>query len=872
MKNTGLTEEEVQNSRRKNGTNLINYQHKNTFLKLFLESLGDPIIRILLIALGIKLLFLFQDFDWYETIGIVASILIASLVSTISEYGSEAAFARLQEESSKTKTKVRRNNQIEEILIDDVVVGDIVILNSGDKIPADGYLIEGELSVDESSLNGESKEIEKTKVNGQIKKENRCYRGSVVYNGEALMLVENVGINTEYGRLAKDLQEVTPDSPLKVRLRGLAEFISKIGYIGALLVSLSYLFSVIVIANHFDLGLIKETILNGRLMFSHLLYALTLSVTIIVVAVPEGLPMMITLVLSSNMKRMLKSNVLVRKLVGIETAGSLNVLLTDKTGTLTKGKLEVVGFMSSNLKYFKNERELYEYNELYHLVRESLVYNNASKYNDQNEVVGGNITDRALLKFFKNTKEIFPTIIQKIPFNSQNKYSLITTKKDKYMTYLKGAPEIILSKCNKRQLPDGSLSYKLDSQIIQNEIKSATTKGMRVIALAYSDKYYLTNELNNFTFIGLIFIKDELRKETVEGIKLVTEAGIQTIMLTGDDLDTALSIARESGILTNKDDLAITSVELANMSDNELLKIYPRLKVVARSLPTDKSRLVKILQSKDLVVGMTGDGVNDAPALKKADVGFAMGSGTEVSKEASDIVILDDNILSISNAILYGRTIFKSIRKFIIFQLTVNMCAMIISIIGPFIGVNTPVTIIQMLWINMIMDTFAGIAFSFEPALKEYMSEPPKKKDEPIINHYMYGEILFTGLYSAILCIIFLKLPIFKGLIRIGSANQYLMTAYFALFIFIGLFNAFNARTERINLLANINQNKVFITVITFIVVVQTYLIYFGGDLFRTYGLTFKEFFIVLTLAISVIPVDWLRKFYLRKNNLSIHT
>ncbi len=872
MKNTGLTDEEVLNSRRKNGTNLINYQKKNSFLKLFMESLGDPIIRILLIALGIKLLFLFQDFDWYETIGIVASILIASLVSTVSEYGSEAAFARLQEESSKIKTKVKRNNQITEILIDDVVVGDIIVLNSGDKIPADGYLIEGELSVDESALNGESKEIEKTKVIGKIKRENYCYRGSVVYNGEALMLVENVGINTEYGRLAKDLQEVTPDSPLKLRLRGLAEFISKIGYVGALLVSLSYLFSVIFIANHFDWSLIKETLLNGRLMFSHLLYALTLSVTIIVVAVPEGLPMMITLVLSSNMKRMLKSNVLVRKLVGIETAGSLNVLLTDKTGTLTKGKLEVIGFMSSNKEYFKKESDLYAYDTLHHIFRESLIYNNASKYNEQDEIVGGNITDRALLKFVKNQQEIMPNIVNKIPFNSKDKYSLVTIKKDRYLTYLKGAPEIILNKCNKCLLPSGTISYKIDTAGLKEEIHHATSRGMRVIALAYSDNYHLTQDLTNFTFIGLVFIKDELREETKEGIKLVTEAGIQTIMLTGDDLDTAKSIAIESGIIQNQDDIAITSQDLSQMSDEAILKLYPRLKVIARSLPSDKSRLVKLLQSRDLVVGMTGDGVNDAPALKKADVGFAMGSGTEVSKEASDIVILDDNILSISNAILYGRTIFKSIRKFIIFQLTVNMCAMIISIIGPFIGVNTPVTIIQMLWINMIMDTFAGIAFSFEPALKEYMQEPPKKKDEPIINHYMYGEILFTGLYSAILCIIFLKLPIFKALIRIGDANQYLMTAYFALFIFIGLFNAFNARTERINLLANINQNKVFITVIVFIITVQTYLIYFGGDLFRTYGLTFKEFFIVLFLAISVIPVDWIRKFYLRKNKLILHT
>ena len=338
-------------------------------------------------------------------------------------------------------------------------------------------------------------------------------------------------------------------------------------------------------------------------------------------------------------------------------------------------------------------------------------------------------------------------------------------------------------------------------------------------------------------------------------------------MITGDNKDTAYSIGKEVGLI-DENSVILTSTELNNKTDEELKKILPNLRIVARALPQDKSRLVRISEELGLVVGMTGDGVNDAPALKKADVGFAMGSGTEVAKEASDIVILDDNFKSITSAILFGRTIFKSIRKFIIFQLTVNLCAVSLSIIGPFIGVETPVTVIQMLWINMVMDTLAGLAFSFEPPLLEYMNELPKKKDEHIINRYMTGEILFTGLYSSLLCVLFLKLPFIKNFFRPDNNNLYLMTAFFGLFIFMTIFNSFNARTNRINILANIFKNRVFVLIILFILTVQIILIYYGGDLFRTAGLTYTEFLIMFLLSATVIPVDWIRKIFLRKKGL----
>ncbi len=856
----GLTQVEVEKNRKLYGNNSITDSEHNSFFKLLLESLGDPIIKILLIALAIKVVFLFKDFDYFETLGILIAIFLASFISTISEYGSEAAFRRLQEESSKIKVKVIRDNILKEIPIEEVVVKDIVVLGSGDKIPADGYIIKGELSVDESSLNGEAKEAKKyPPINSNnILDKNKVMRGSVVYNGNAYMLVTEVGDKTIYGALAREVSEEPPTSPLKIRLTGLAKLISRLGYIGAALVTISYLFSVIVIDNNFDVNLILKTITDFHVMFNHLIYALTLSVTIIVVAVPEGLPMMITLVLSSNMKRMLKNNVLVRRLVGIETAGSINVLLTDKTGTLTKGHLEVSEVITGDNTHFRSKKDIKIYSNYYEKLYECLFYNNESVFNNEGIPTGGNLTDKACLNFIGQDNNIKRRVIEKVPFNSQDKFS--KTKLDNGYVYVKGAIEKLLPNIVYYLNKMGEEKVILNKKIITKTIDILTKKGIRVLALCYEKN-------SSLVLIGLVAIKDELRNEAKEGVSLIKSAGINMIMITGDAKNTAMAIASDVGLLDN-DSIVLTSDEISKLSDEDLKKCVSRLRVVARALPTDKSRLVRILEEMDLIVGMTGDGVNDAPALKKANVGFAMGSGTEVAKEASDIVILDDNILSISKAILYGRTIFKSIRKFIIYQLTVNMCALILSIIGPFIGINTPITIIQMLWLNMIMDTFAGLAFSFEPALESFMHEPPKSKDEPIVNSYMIGEVLFTGLYSAIICILFLKLPIVREFIRTGENYKYLMTAYFALFIFIGVFNAFNARSERINILANLKKNKVFIVIIAFILLVQVYLIYNGGELFRTYGLTAKEFFIVLLLALTVFPVDFLRKIYLRKHHL----
>ena len=856
----GLSNSEVVKSREEYGTNALVMVKKDSFFKQLIRSLGDPIIKILLIALGIKTVFLIQDFDWYETVGIVIAIFLASFISTISEYGSEKAFIKLQREAEAIKVKVRRDGKVLLIDINEVVVGDIILLDSGDRIVADGVLIKGEVSVDESSITGESKEVyKKPFISGLNPSDNNeLLRGSVIYHGVGEMMVTKVGVNTFYGKISLELQEKQPESPLKLRLRDLAKVISRIGYVGAFLVAFSYLFSVLVINNNFDINRIVVTLSDTSLLFAYFLEALTLAVTIIVVSVPEGLPMMITLVLSSNMKRMLKDNVLVRKLMGIETAGSLNILFTDKTGTLTKGELEVVGVMFGNLDYYKEKKRLKSSITYYNILKKCILSNTNCVYNhDKKMWIGGNATDKAVVNYL-GEENYSVKKIKEVPFDSKNKYSYTKViEENREITYYKGAPEVLLDKCKYYISPSGRSVPFVNKKRINDVIDEYAKKGIRVLMLG-------VDEGRGLSFISLLFIKDELREEVKEGISLVRKAGIKTVMITGDNKITAMSIAKDAGIINSDRDVVLTSSELNRMSDDKVKEILPRLSVVARALPTDKSRLVRLSQELGLVVGMTGDGVNDAPALKKCDVGFSMGSGTEVAKEASDIVLLDNNFNSIVKAILYGRTIFKSIRKFIIFQLTVNFCAVFLSIVGPFIGVANPVTVIQMLWVNMVMDTLAGIAFSYEAPLLEYMEEPPKKRDEKILNSYMIHEIVFTSIYSFLLCIFFLKSPFIHSFFRNGKNDIYFMSAFFGLFIFMMIFNSFNARTSRLNIFANLLSNKVFLGVIIFIVIVQVLLIYYGGDLFRTTSLSLKEIEIMLVCAFSVIPIEFFRKLYLK--------
>lgn len=856
----GLTSDEVIKNRKKYGNNSLTKKNNDTFFKLLLETLSDPIIKILLIALGIKTIFLIKDFDWYETVGIVIAIMVASLISSISEYGSMRAFNKLTEETSLIKVRAKRDNKVIEIPINDVVYNDIILLGEGDKVPADGIIVSGTIAVDESMLDGEAKEkYKKACIDiNKIEDENKVYMSSVVYNGSALMLVTQVGDNTIYGKLAQELQEKEDPSPLKLRLTELAKNISRIGYVASFLVAFSFLFNKIFILNEFNISMILSTLTNYKIMFSYILEAMTLCVTIIVVAVPEGLPMMITLVLSSNMKTMLKNNVLVRKLMGIETAGNINVLFTDKTGTLTNGKLEVVGILSSSLEEIDIKKLNSRMKELF---MDSLSVNNESVYDTKNnKIIGGNITDKAILNYVKLYKSK-AKVINRMPFSSEKKYMF--TKIDNMgnkIKLIKGAPEVIINASNSYYDEFGIKKNISDKNKILSKVKELSGSKLRLIAMAISDDIFVTDNLKNITLLGFIVLADSIRENVLEGINLVKSASIQTIMITGDNKETAVSIARELNLIESADDIVITSDKLDKMTNEDIIKIFPKIRVIARAMPSDKSRLVNIAHEQGMVCGMTGDGVNDAPALKKADVGFAMGSGTEVAKEASDIVILDNNFMSIAQSVLYGRTIFKSIRKFIICQLTINLCSLTVSIIGPFIGIPVPITVVQMLWINMIMDTLSGLAFSYEPALNDYMKEPPKKKSDHIINRYMISQILVTGIYSSIICIFFMKSSIINNIYTPISK----LTAFFGLLIFISIFNALSARTNRLNIIANIKKNKVFIAIIGFITIVQIFIIYKGGDLFRTHGLNMKEFIIMFILSISVLPVDFIRKIIIK--------
>ncbi len=576
--------------------------------------------------------------------------------------------------------------------------------------------------------------------------------------------------------------------------------------------------------------------------------------------------MMIAVVLSSNIKKMVKDQVLVRKPVGIESAGSMNILFTDKTGTLTEGKMSVSQIYLGGGESFDGVSALSK-TAVFGEYLLSALGNTTSKISGNKKAVGGNSTDKAILESVIGREKSVPSFstVKNIPFDSEKKFSaaLLSVGGSRRL-FIKGAPERLLPHVKKYLDRDGRIVSFLP-QTTENICKTLTEKGKRVLLIAESKDNFINSRLSDgdfgeLTMICLIVLEDKIRKTARGSVARLRGAGVQVVMITGDNKETARHIASECGILGGGIDTVLTGGELARLSDTQLKEILPHLGVVARALPADKSRLVRISQELELVVGMTGDGVNDAPALKRADVGFAMGGGTQVAKEAGDIIILDNDLSSIGKAVLYGRNIFKSIRKFISLQLMMNFCAVGVSMIGPFLGFDAPVTVVQMLWINIIMDTLGGLAFAGEPALESCMQEKPKRRDEPILGSYMIYEIIFGGGFTVALCLAFLKIPEITSKFRYSEDNIYLLTAFFALFIFASVFNCFCARTDRLRLLANITKNRAFILIMAAILFIQIVFVYLGGSVLRTAPLTPAELGLTSLLALTVFPADLLRK------------
>ena len=879
FKNRGLSNIDALHSEKQHGSNKLTPPVRETLWEKFIGNFEDPIIRILVVALIIEVVLSFFGYTpWYEALGIAIAVAIATGIAAWSENKNEGSFAKLQEEASKIVCNVFREGELETMSINNIVVGDLVLLQPGDKVPADGIIKYGNLNVIQALLTGESDFVKKTAKpdefddyesfnKGNVDDQNIVFRGTIVAEGEAVIEVVEVGDNTFLGKIASELAEKEErKSPLQVKLAKLGDGISTFGYIAAPLIALSFMFKNAVMDNGYSWSLIQEYFMNFGPLVTDIVHAVILAVIIIVVAVPEGLPLMIAMVLSMNMGKLVHDNVLVRKILGIETSGSLNRLFVDKTGTITYGRLSTDAFLSGNNVMFNSFNEITP--ALAKKLQFALVNNTNSIINFKNgtnEVVGGNPTERAMMEFVAadltedHDNEI--NIVNSVPFNSKLKFSATQLNGKANITLVKGAPEMLLPKCNKFYDENGEEVKLKDKKKLLDRFNELSERQFRVVAVATSTEKINGNGLpKEMTLVGVMCIRDAIREESKKSIETTLNAGINITMITGDRPETAIAIAKEIGLINGNEntDSVITSQRLSEMSDDEVIELLPDLKVVSRALPTDKSRLVRLAQEMGEVVGMTGDGVNDAPALQTADVGYSMGQGgTEVAKEASDVVILDDNLLSIKKAVLYGRTIYNSIRKFVIFQLTVNVAAILVAFLGPFFGYDFPLTMVQMLWINLIMDTLAALAFGGEAALERYMYEKPKQRDESIISKDMWSSILINGVIIAILSIIFLESSWVRNFF---TSEKAYMTGFFGFFVFMHNWNKFNARTERLNLFDHILKNKTFLQVVGMIFVVQIVFTYLGGEILRTVPLSLNELLFILGTSFVIIPIDLIRK------------
>lgn len=820
-KNQGLTAREVEQSRVKHGENVLTPPRRQSMWRLYLEKYNDPMVRILLVAALVSLVLAFVKDDYIETLGIIAAVLLATTVGFYFERDAARKFDVLTQLGEEQPVKVVRDGQVVEIPRREIVVGDVVVVETGDEVPADGQLFEStDLQVDESSLTGEpmahkAVQAEQQSVGEEAYPKDMLLRSSMVMGGMGRYVVTAVGDATEIGHVARQATELTGvKTPLNIQLDRLAKLISKIG-------------SVVATAS-FLIFLIHDMLTNDLWqtndylgMFEIVLRYFMMAVTLIVMAVPEGLPMAVTLSLALNMRRMLKSNNLVRKLQASETMGAVTVICTDKTGTLTENRMTVNDVRRTKEDRIGNPSDLFK----------AIALNTTATH----EV--GNPTEQALLRWlvsqgvdYEQLREENP-MTSREPFSTERKY-MSTTVGD--VTYIKGAPEIVMEKCS----IEADMSQQMEAQL-----RDWQQHAMRTLAIA-QDK----------TLLAIVAISDPLRKEVREAIGQCRQAGIDVKIVTGDTSATAQEIARQIGIEGD----VMTGSDFAAMSDEEALQLITSLKVMSRARPTDKQRLVSLLQQQGEVVAVTGDGTNDAPALNRAHVGLSLGSGTSVAKQASDITLIDDSFRSIVQAVMWGRSLYKNIQRFVFFQLVVNVTALLLVLFGSLIGTELPLTITQILWINLIMDTFAAMALASLPPSREVMHERPRSRDAFIITHGMMRGIGFIGgLFF-----------IFMGSLlwyfeRVAGVDDVELTVFFTIFVMLQWWNLFNARMlgSTHSAFRRLWACKAFLMVLMLVLVGQWLIVTFGGQMFRTVPLSWQTW---LYIFIGTSPVLWVGEVYRR--------
>lgn len=870
----GLTDEQVRKSREEHGVNLLTPPKRPSLWKLYLEKFEDPVVRVLLVAALFSLIISIVENEYAETIGIIVAILLATGIGFFFEYDAGKKFDLLNAVNEETLVKVIRNGHVQEIPRKDVVVGDIVVLETGEEVPADGELLEAiSLQVNESNLTGEPV-VTKTTVEADFDEEatyasNRILRGTTVVDGHGTMRVEAVGDATEIGKVARQSTEQnTEPTPLNIQLTKLANLIGKIGFSVAGLAFLIFFVKDVVLVYDFSSF---HTFRDWLPALQVTLQYFMMAVTLIVVAVPEGLPMSVTLSLALNMRRMLSTNNLVRKMHACETMGAITVICTDKTGTLTQNLMQV---HEPNFYGLKNNGQLGN-DDLSKLVMEGISANSTAFLEE--EVTGekpkgvGNPTEVALLLWLNSQGCDYlalrekATVIDQLTFSTERKFMATLVQSPligKKVLYVKGAPEIVLGKCKDVMLDGKRVDAVEYRSTVEAQLLNYQNMAMRTLGFAFkivddaeaSDCVSLVAE-NDLSFLGVVAISDPIRPDVPAAVAKCQSAGIGVKIVTGDTPGTATEIARQIGLWKpeNTEKNRITGAAFAELTDEEALDRVMDLKIMSRARPTDKQRLVQLLQQKGAVVAVTGDGTNDAPALNHAQVGLSMGTGTSVAKEASDITLLDDSFNSIGTAVMWGRSLYKNIQRFIVFQLTINFVALFIVLLGSLVGTTLPLTVTQMLWVNLIMDTFAALALASIPPSESVMKEKPRKSTDFIITKSMRYYIL--GMGTAFLVLLMGMLFWFNS--EEGGMTTYRLTVFFTFFVMLQFWNLFNARVfgTSDSAFKGISKSYGMELIILAILGGQILIVQFGGAVFRTVPLDFMTW---MTIVVSTSFVLWI--------------